>query len=35
MRVALVMEYRENILCIVWKHHLSIKKPVTYGLGRK
>ena len=25
----------ENILCIVWMHHLSIKKPMAYGLGRK
>lgn len=26
---------RKDILCIVWIHLLSIKKPRAYGLGRK
>jgi hypothetical protein len=25
----------KNILYIVWMHHLSIKKPRAYGVGRK
>ena len=25
----------KNILCIVWMHHLSIKNPMPYDLGRK
>lgn len=25
----------ENILWIVWVHHLSMKKPMAYGLDRK
>ena len=26
---------REIILCVVWMTHLTIKKPMVYGLGRK
>jgi hypothetical protein len=26
---------REDILFILWMHHLPIKKPKAYGLGRK
>jgi hypothetical protein len=26
---------RENVLCILWMHHLLIKKLMAYGLGRK
>lgn len=26
---------RENIVCIVWMRHLSIKKAMAYGLGGK
>lgn len=26
---------RENILCIVWLHRLSIKKSTAYSTGRK
>ena len=25
---------RKNILCSIWMHHLSVKKPMTNGLGR-
>jgi hypothetical protein len=25
----------ESILCVVWMHHLSIKKPMAYKLVRK
>jgi hypothetical protein len=26
---------KENIMCILWIHHLSIKKLMAYGIGRK
>ena len=33
---ALRFEFPERkCLCVVWLFHLSIKKPMTYGLGRK
>lgn len=25
----------EDILCIVWMHHMSIQRPMVYDLGRK
>jgi len=34
-RTLCILDCRENILCTVWMHHLSIKKPLAYGLGRK
>ena len=26
---------KENVLCITWIHHLSIKKPMAYGYPGK
>lgn len=27
--------YRANVLYTIWLYHLSIKKPITYDLGRR
>jgi hypothetical protein len=43
MQINATLKYRENILCIVWLHHVSTKKTKlnkqtnknSYGLGRK
>jgi hypothetical protein len=30
-----LIDHRENRLCILWMHHLPIKKPMASGLSRK